>query len=65
VRIVVHSFLRRLRDADGTSSKYIVDAIVGSGLLPGDGPETVTEIVHRQTKANEDRTVISIYRSSP
>lgn len=61
LRCVVTSYLRRLRDADGTSSKYIVDALVDAGLLAGDGPEVICEVVHRQIKSNTDYTVVDFY----
>jgi hypothetical protein len=65
VRILVTSYLRKLRDADGTSSKYIVDGLVDAGILPGDGPDVVVEVSHRQVKADQDRTTIEIFRVSP
>lgn len=61
LRVVVTSYLRRLRDADGTSSKYIVDALVDAGLLAGDGPEIIVEVVHRQIKSQTDYTVVDFY----
>lgn len=61
VRVVVTSYLRRLRDADGTSSKYFIDAIVDAGLLQGDGPDIITEVVHRQVKCKTDYTVVDFY----
>lgn len=65
VRVVITSYLRRLRDADGTSSKYIVDGLVDAGILPGDGPDVVTEVSHRQVKADQDRTTIEIFHAGP
>lgn len=61
LRVVVTSHLRRLRDADGTSSKYFIDAIVDAGLLQGDGPDIITEVVHRQVKCKTDYTVVDFY----
>ena len=61
LRVVVTSYLRRLRDADGTSSKYLIDALVDAGLLQGDGPEVIVEVVHRQIKSQTDYTVVDFY----
>jgi len=61
LRVVVTSYLRRLRDADGTSSKYIIDALVDAGLLQGDGPEVIVEVVHKQVKSQTDYTVVDFY----
>lgn len=62
LRLVVHSKLKRLRDADGTSAKYIVDSLVTAGILAADSPETVTEVTHRQEKAATEETVIEVWK---
>lgn len=62
LRLVVDSKLKRLRDADGTSAKYIVDSLVSAGILAADSPEVVAEVVHRQSKAETEETVVEIWR---
>ncbi len=61
VVVRVHSIRKRLTDADGVSSKYIIDAIVDAEILQDDGPEEVAEVVHTQEKTkDEDLTIITI-----
>lgn len=62
LRLVVRSKLKRLRDADGTSAKYIVDSLVSARILADDSPETVTEVTHLQEKAQTEETVIEVWR---
>ena len=48
--IHIHSFRKRLTDADGACSKYLIDAIVDAGILPDDKAQYVKEVTHSQEK---------------
>lgn len=61
VRIHIRSRLRFQRDCDGTSSKYLVDAIVSAGILETDTPENVESVTHSQERTQIcEETVITI-----
>lgn len=61
VRIHVRSRLRFQRDCDGTSAKYIVDAIVSAGILATDTPEDVESVTHSQERTKiVEETIITI-----
>lgn len=60
VRITVTSYRKRLCDADGISAKAAIDGLVHRGLLSDDGPQYVSEVVYRQIKAKDEKTVIDI-----
>ena len=53
----------RLADADGLSTKAVVDAIVRAGILEDDTTQCVGEVRHRQikiSKAENEKTVIAM-----
>ena len=60
VNIDVHIFAVRETDLDGNCIKYMLDAIVESGLLKDDNPKCVKEIRFTQEKSAFDETVITI-----
>ena len=63
VRILVHSYRRRLADPDGISAKAAIDGIVKAGILSNDSPKQIEEIRFKQTKIKtpeEERTEIII-----
>lgn len=60
VRVVVTHYRRRLLDPDNLSIKAVLDAIRRTSIISDDSPEQITEIVHRQVKAREEKTIIRI-----
>ena len=50
VSIHIHSKRKRLTDADGACSKYLIDAIIDAGILRDDSPKEVKEVIHSQEK---------------
>jgi hypothetical protein len=50
VSIHIHSRRHRLTDADGLCGKWLIDAIVQSGLLRDDSPAWVEEVRFSQEK---------------
>lgn len=65
VRIAIHSFRRRLCDADGVSAKAAIDGLVHSGLLENDDPSNVEEVRYYQTKVKnkeDEQTIIYILK---
>jgi hypothetical protein len=56
----------RLPDRDGSSFKYMLDAIVSAGVLPDDNREIVREIERIEIKVGGDEaeeTIVEIYES--
>lgn len=62
VRITFHHIRNRLADIDGLSGKAAIDGIVEAGILTDDSPKQVTEIINKQTKGKDEKTVIIIER---
>lgn len=60
VHIHVHSRLKRARDCDSTSCKYLVDSLVSAGILKGDDAAHVKAVTFSQEKSKEDQTLITI-----
>lgn len=60
VRVVIHSYRKRLTDADGISAKAAIDGLVKAGLLKDDSPKYVEEVTYRQYKSKEEKTIIEI-----
>ena len=60
VRVVIHSYRKRLTDADGISAKAAIDGLVKAGLLTDDSPKYVEEVTYRQYKSKEEKTIIEI-----
>ncbi len=52
VDITIHSRRRRLADPDGISGKWVVDAIVSSGIIPDDSAKYVKKVSFTQTKVS-------------
>lgn len=50
------------RDADNiqSSQKFILDALVKTGVLPDDGRKYVTQVCHRIIDSNEDKVCVTI-----
>ncbi len=64
-RITVYHYRHRLADFDNLCTKYFLDAIVDSGLLPGDTPDKVI-MTHKQIKIPttlSEKTVFEIERN--
>lgn len=60
VDIHVHSKRKRLADADGLSAKWVIDAIVKSGILRDDSPEYVKTVTYSQEKGSPEEVLVTI-----
>lgn len=60
VRVIIHSYRKRLCDSDGISAKAAIDGLVKAGILKDDSPKYVKEVAYRQYKSDEEKTVIDI-----
>jgi len=63
VDIIVHSKRHRLTDEDGLSAKWVIDSIVGIGILEDDSPKEVRSVSFSQEKipkTQEEQTIITI-----
>ena len=61
VSVHFHSIRKRLTDADGAFTKYILDALVDAGVFQDDSTKWIEEVSHSQEKGKEERTVIEIW----
>lgn len=60
-RVHFHSIRRRLTDADGAFSKYVLDSITDCGVFPDDSPTYIQEVSHTQEKTKgREETIITI-----
>lgn len=62
-RVHVHSKRKRLADADGTSVKAVIDALVIGGIFPDDQPRYIQEVSQSQEKISsneQEETIITI-----
>ena len=60
VRITFNHIRRTLADPDGLSGKAVLDGIVKAGLLRDDSAKEITEVRHYQTKAQVEKTIVTI-----
>jgi len=59
--IHVHSRTNKLADADGRSSKAVIDGLCLAGILPDDSPKFVSEVSHSQEAVKgKEETIIDI-----
>jgi hypothetical protein len=66
VRIRIHSYRKKLADADGVSAKAAIDGLRYRGVLSDDTTAQICEIVFEQSHikaGDEERTRIEIMRS--
>jgi len=60
VSIHLHSYRKRLCDADGASGKAVIDGLVLAGVIPNDDPANVKEVTFSQEKGKEEKTIVTI-----
>jgi hypothetical protein len=62
--VEIISYVSKLRDPDGTSAKYAIDAMVSAKILEDDSPQYIREIKHRQCKVQKgnEKTEIILSR---
>lgn len=64
VSVLIHSKRIKETDADGASSKYLLDALVDCKVLPDDSPKYVKEVIHTQEKIKKwepEETIVEFW----
>lgn len=51
---------RRAADLDNLSIKAVLDGLVLAGVLKDDSPQQIAEIHHRQSKGQQEKTIIEV-----